>query len=600
MKDANSAPDDVMPTQDAIEVVLALFRACRYGEAELLATDIVRRKPDCAAAWKVLGYAQLAQAKPSLHTLSQAAQRLPGDAELHGNLGIAQRNAGMHDAAVASFRRALELDPASARGWHNLAAALYDSGDANGALAAYAAATERDPGLAEAWNQAGLIEMKRGEIATALECFRRAIAAKPAFLDAYTNFLFTNQYVAAHDAAEQHRMAQSFGRQATRMAQACTEWPNLPHGPHAARRLRIGLVSGDLRSHPISYFLEDLLAELAAGYTQKLEIFAYATVAQEDAETARIRRSCSAWRMVERMSDAELAQQIHADGIDILLDLSGHTGANRLPVFAWKPAPVQASWIGYVGTTGLAEMDYVIADRWTVPEGDEGGYTEAIWRMPETFVCFSRPRAALPVAPLPALQNGWITFGSFNNLNKMGGAVTALWSELLHAVPHSKLFLNSKPLIQEDVRRSVQERFARHGIAAERLILEGQTQRDAAMRAYGRVDVALDPFPYSGGTTTIEALWMGVPVLKLAGRRFSSRLGESYLRAVGLEDWIASDETDYVASARRLTSDPAPLSHLRGTLRATAAASPLFDTARFARHFEQAMRAMWQRRWSIP
>jgi len=294
------------------------------------------------------------------------------------------------------------------------------------------------------------------------------------------------------------------------------------------------------------------------------------------------------------LSDERLAHKIREDRIDILIDHSGHTAHNRLPMFAWKPAPVHVSWLGYFATTGVAAMDYLIADPWTLPESEEANFTEKIWRLPQTRLCFTAPDVDLPVPPLPALENGTITFGCFNNLTKMNDSVVALWARILTAVPRSRLFLKAKQLGEASVKQSIVERFAGHGIHSERLTLEGRSPRPEYLAAYQRVDIGLDPFPFPGGTTTAESLWMGVPVLTLAGERFLARQGVGLLMNAGLPDWIAADPEDYVARAVSHAGELHRLAALRSGLRAQVLASPIFDAPRFARHFEAALRGMWQ------
>ncbi|MFI4940487.1 MAG: peptide-binding protein, partial [Burkholderiales bacterium] len=312
-----------------------------------------------------------------------------------------------------------------------------------------------------------------------------------------------------------------------------------------------------------------------------------------DALTERIKACCHGWHSAAGLSDARLAQLIRDDSIDILIDLSGHTAHNRLPMFAWKPAPVQASWLGYFATTGITAIDYLIADSWTLPETEEMNFTETIWRLPETRLCFTPPDVSIAVSSLPALANNHITFGCFNNLSKMNDAVVALWATVLHAVPQSCLFLKAKQLSEASVRHSVLERFASYDIAADRLKLEGSSPRATYFCAYHQVDIALDPFPYPGGATTAEALWMGVPVLTLAGERFLPRQGIGLLMNAGLPEWVAADAGDYVARAVSHAADLQRLAALRKGLRQQVLTSPLYDAPRFARHFEAALRGMW-------
>jgi hypothetical protein len=358
-------------------------------------------------------------------------------------------------------------------------------------------------------------------------------------------------------------------------------------------RLRIGFVSGDLRQHPVGHFLEGVLAHIDP---QRLELFAYPTHNQTDELTARIKPHFAAWTPLLGLNDETAARRIQADGVHILIDLSGHTAHNRLPLFAWKPAPVQVSWLGYFATTGVAEMDYFIADPHTLPAGEERQFTETVWRLPDTRLCFTAPDADVAIAELPALANGYITFGCFNSLTKINDRVIVLWARLLDAVPGSRLMLKAKQLKEALVQDKMRERFAAHGVSADRLLLEGPEARAEYLAAYNRIDIALDPFPFTGGTTTAECLWMGVPVLTLAGDRLVSRQGVGLLANAGLPDWIATDADDYVSKAVLHASNPQALAALRRSLRQQVLASPVFDGERFARHLENALQDMWEER----
>jgi predicted O-linked N-acetylglucosamine transferase (SPINDLY family) len=358
--------------------------------------------------------------------------------------------------------------------------------------------------------------------------------------------------------------------------------------------LRVGFVSGDLRSHTVGYFAEGLLGALAKTASGAVEIHGYSAHWVNDAVTERIKAACRGWHSAVGLSDERLAQQIRDDRIDILIDLSGHTAHNRLPMFAWKPAPVQATWLGYLATTGVAAIDYVIADQWTLPQSQGGSFTEQIWHLPECYLCFTPPDVQAEVTPLPALAHGHVTFGSFNNLTKINDDVVALWARLLAAVPDGRLFLKAKQIDAPSVRQSVAERFGAHGIAAARLTFAGFAARTDYLAPYQGVDIALDPFPYPGITTTLESLWMGVPVLTLAGESFLARQGVGLLTNAGLPEWIARDRDDYVARAVAHAGDVQRLAALRAGLRNQVSASPLFDAERFAGHLAAALRGMWQ------
>ena len=287
---------------------------------------------------------------------------------------------------------------------------------------------------------------------------------------------------------------------------------------------------------------------------------------------------------------------IHDDGIHILIDLAGHTAYTRLPVFAWKPAPIQVAWLGYFATTGLTEMDYLIADHVGVPEENRTHFTEQLWYLPETRLCFSPPDTELPVTTLPAIHNEYITFGCFQNLSKVSEVVLSTWADALNAVPDSHLRWQCKQFVDAPVAERVRQRFQELGISPDRISLRGGTSRETYLSAHSEVDMILDTFPYPGGTTTCEALWMGVPTLTLAGDTLLSRQGASMLTAAGLPDWIADSRENFVTKAISLSGDVAGLADLRATLRNQVRVSPLFDAPRFAHNLENALWGMWQAR----
>jgi protein O-GlcNAc transferase len=387
--------------------------------------------------------------------------------------------------------------------------------------------------------------------------------------------------------------AREYGRKVGQKASRFTAW----RCSAQPERLRVGVVSGDLYNHPVGYFLESVLSQINQ---TRIELIAYPTHHKEDELTARIRPFFSAWKPLVGLSDEAAANLIHADGVHVLIDLSGHTGRNRLPVFAWKPAPVQVTWLGYFATTGVAEMDYILGDKWLLPDGEAHHFVEKGWRLSGSISCLTPPHEDIKVEKLPALQNQSITFGTLNNSSKMNGRVVACWARILNAIPNSRLYLNMRNLRDNALRKSVIERYAAHGVAENRLILEPTTGRIAAFNSYNRMDIALDPFPYPGGTTSYEALWMGVPVLTMRGDKYISHLGESIMHHAGLPDWIAADEEDYIAKAVAFASDLEHLAKLRAGLRQQVLASPLFDAPRFARNFEHALWEMWQVRERKP
>ena len=353
------------------------------------------------------------------------------------------------------------------------------------------------------------------------------------------------------------------------------------------------MVSADFHSHPVGFFLEALIAQL--DHT-RVELFAYPISTTADELTARIKPGFRSWRPLTGLSDQAAAQLIHADHLHVLIDLSGHTAHNRLPIFAWKPAPVQISWIGLPATTGMPQMDYVVGDPYAIPASDEAHFSERVWRLPDTYLCFTPPALPIDVGALPARSSGFVTFASFNNLTKMNTRTLAVWARVLKEVAGSRLHLKSKQLRSRTAFARTLASFAAAGIEGERLILEADVPlRMDHLATYRRVDIALDPFPYPGVTTSVEALWMGVPVVTLRGNRFLSRTAQSIACNVGLSDWIGVDEDDYIETAVRHAADLDTLAELRSSLREQLTQSPLIDAQRFARQLEHALWQMWAR-----
>lgn len=566
----------------------------RFGEAVASYRRALELDPRLGALH--LGLAQALHAGRQLEAAVASYRTVLGShpdfAPAHGQLGQALLALGRHDEAAAAFRRVLQLEPRHVDAACLLGNVLAEQGHLSEALAAYRRMLAVDASSALAHNNIGGVLRRLGQLDEAAASYERALQSDPHLLAARSNLLFIRNTLATAPSADLLAQARQFGAAAARAARPATQWDN-PREP--GRMLRIGLVSGDLRSHPVGYFLVGVLASLVSQAGGRIEAAAYHNHASFDEVSARIKASCRLWRPVADLDDAALAQQIRDDRIDILIDLAGHTGHTRVQAFAWKPAPVQLSWLGYLATTGVEAIDYLIADAATLPAEEEPFFTETIWRLPQSYLCFTPPAEVGEVSTLPALAGGTVTFGSFNNLAKVTDDVVALWSRVLAAVPASRLLLKAQQLQQASGREAIAARFARHGIAGDRLQLEGLVARADYLKPFSRLDIALDPFPYPGITTSVECLWMGVPVLTLAGRTFFARQGAGLLTHAGLPEWIAADEDDYVRRAVRHASDLQALADLRARLRSQVRASPLFDAPRFARHFEAALRGMWQR-----
>lgn len=350
--------------------------------------------------------------------------------------------------------------------------------------------------------------------------------------------------------------------------------------------LRIGIVSGDFREHPVGFFLESVLGRLSE---MGVEINLYSTVLVEDEVTKRFISLADHWSGVYADSPDAFADKVREAGIHVLIDVSGHTAHNRLSVFARKPAPIQVTWLGYLATSGLDTMDYIIGDPWVTPPGEEQHFSEQPLVLPRSYQCLSEPDESPEVSDLPALQSGYVTFGSFNNFAKLNKGVIDLWAEVLKSVEGSKLLLKNQVLTDPAFQEKLTAQFAERGVEASRLMLEPSRSREHILESYNRVDIGLDPFPYTGCTTSFESLWMGVPVLTRTGNRFLSHAGESIMNNLGMPDWIASNGEEYVRIASEKAADVQKLSETRAGLREKLKASPLMDADGFAKDFHEAL-----------
>jgi predicted O-linked N-acetylglucosamine transferase (SPINDLY family) len=538
-------------------------------------------KPDYAEAHNNLGNALKQQGKldEAIACYRRALERKPDFAEAHSNLGLALGDQRQLDEAVACFRRALELKPDRAEIYNNLGLALAGQGKLDESLAACRRALELKPEFAEAHANLGNTLQDQGRLDEAHAAYRRALELKPDFAEVHSNLLLALHYGPdATPAALAEAHAQFDRLHAAPLGGAAAEHQSIPD---RRGRLRLGFVSPDLRRHPVGYFLVRVLENLDR---ERYETICYSDRIGQDGLTRRLQAAAAAWRDVIGMSDEQLAQAIRADRIDVLFDLAGHTARNRLLVFARKPARRQITWIGYEGTTGLAAMDCLLADRHVVPQGAEPYYRERVLRMPDGYLCYDPPQQAPPAGPPPSSHKGYATFGSFNNPAKITPEVVAVWAEILRRMPAARLVLKYRGLGEASVKARYLDLFASHGVDPRRLDLLPWSSHAEYLAAYQQVDVALDPFPFSGSVTTCEALWMGVPVVTCPGETFASRHSLSHLSNVGLTETIAGDLHEYVERAVSLAGDLPRLTELRAGLRERMAASPLCDGSRFANH----------------
>jgi protein O-GlcNAc transferase len=515
----------------------------------------------------------------------------PHFAEAENNLGNALKSQGQLTDAIAAYQRALTIRPEYSDAESNLGAAYHTSGRLDEAIAAYRRALAIRHEYAEAENNLGNVLLAQGDHDEAASAYHRAMERRPGYLAANSNLLMCEQYRSGVTLAGLARAHADWDEMHARPLQATWKPHDVVRDPD--RRLRVGFVSPDLRRHPVGYFLVRALENLDA---RAFEVVCYHSRKGRDELSERIATVAAEWHDVFGLANDALADRIRADRIDILFDLSGHSCDHRLLVFARKPAPIQVTWIGYVGTTGLTAIDYLIADRYHVPEGSEEHYREKVLRMPDGYVCFDPPADAPAVGPLPATGHGAVTFGCFNNVSKLTTEVLTLWAGILRRVPGSRLRIVSPGLNGKGSRIRVRDAIVASGADPARLELQGTLLQPDLLAAYNSIDLALDPFPYSGGVTTCEALWMGVPVVTCPGETFASRHSFSHLSNVGLTETVATDHRDYVELAVRLANDLPHLAELRAGLRDRMARSPLCDGRRFGANLSARLREVW-RQW---
>ena len=520
--------------------------------------------------------------------LRQSVQLSPTLSPAWLNLGVACLENHERGEAIRAFRQAISLEPTRPEAHNILGVALLADGQIASSRAAFTVALRLDPNHAPAHDNLGRLSKSEGLLEQAVIHFRAALAAKPD-PGTHSNLLLALNYLPLLPPAEifaEHRRWQQL--YAALLAPAT---PPPKYSPSTGRRLRIGYVSPDFCHHAVAYFIAPVLA---AHDRARVEIFCYAHVATPDQFTTRLRQLAEHWRDLTLLDDEAAAAQIRTDEIDLLVDLAGHTANHRLLLFARRPAPVQATWIGYPNTTGLAAINYRLTDAVSDPVGEtDAHHSEKLWRLPTVFSCYEPDPTAPEVNALPARQPGAVTFGCFNNFAKVTPEVITLWARLLCELPHARLLLKSRGLGDPDVAHRLHATLAAAGIAAERLELNGQELSVADHLAlYHRVDLALDPFPYNGTTTTCEALWMGVPVITLAGHVHAARVGTSLLTHTGLTEWIATTPEEYLAIAVAAAHDLPRLAALRRELRERLRHSPLCDATNFTRGLETAFAAM--------
>lgn len=581
-----TAPDH--PFQKA----LALQRAGQTVAAEAAYKAILRLRPQHGGALSNLAvlYRQKGRLAEARQALEQCVGHDPSNVAAWSNLTNVYLDLGLKAKAVEAGRQAVARGPGQPRPLGNLGWALWQCDRFEEAREVLEASLALDPKDAVVWNNLGNVHQRQCRIDDAIAAYRKALDCNPSMSMAMQNIAFCMHFSERYtpkEIAEQHfAWARLFESR-----EGITPLP-APAPATGKPRLRVAFMSPDLREHPVAAFLRPLIQHWPSA---RFELAFYSEVKAPDAATGWFKERAEAWCDSIGMTDAQLAQRIRADGVDILIDLCGHTAGNRLLVMPFRAAPVQATWLGYFDTTGMKSVDYVIADVVCVQPGEEGRFSETVVKLPHDFVCYSAPSAAPDIGPLPFDRTGRFTFGSQNQLVKLTPAVIALWARIVAQVPDSRLLLAGKAFNDDSTQERFRQAFEAAGLERSRLVLKPGTNQLGVLATYNEIDLALDPFPCAGGTTTCEALYMGVPVVSLYGERFAGRHSAAHLQSAGLPQFVARDEAAYAALAQRLASDPTPLRELRARMRAWLPSTPLMDGASFAGYFEAALVQMWRR-----
>ncbi len=577
------------PIQAEIAALLDAFSKGRMAEAEQRAAEMTRAHPGVGFGWRALGIilAQQGRAREALIPMQRTAAFFPEDAETHNNLGAVLQRLEHFADAEACFRRAVALKPGYAEAYNNLGTALMKQGRLAEAESAFRQAIAYSPGYAEPHNNLGILLRDMCRIDESVASFRAALALNPDNAKLHQNLIFTmdfGDFDAAFLQAERKRWAARFAPAQPRTAR----FANLPD---PERPLRIGYVSADFKFHSSAVVFGAMLTGFDAG---NFAVFAYSNTPVADDVTAIFQNAVTVWRPVVGLSDDAVVDLIEADAIDILVDLSGHSLGNRLKVFARRPAPIQITAWGYHTGTGLDAIDVFFSDPVLIPENEKGLYAERQVRYLPNAMSVFWPIPLPDVGPLPASSAGVVTFGSFNRLVKASDQTFAAWARVLGALPHSRFMMKTPELDEPSARDRVLRRFAEAGIGPERLILRGKTSWREHMLAFNEVDIALDPFPQSGGVTTLESLAMGVPMVTLKWPTVSGRASASLLTALNMTDWIAATQDEYAEIAVSKARNLQELAAVRLGLRARMDASVIGRKEAYVATAEREFRALWR------
>ena len=581
------------PVPDYYNSGIKLFENREYDEAIEMFQRALEHNPELVHAYNYMGNA--CQEKKlfdqAINCYQKALQINPDDPTAYINLGIACQNTRQHEQAIQNFKTALKLNPDLYQAYDYMGLSFTIENRIDEAIESYERSLSINPTSVMTLLNLGNTLVRQGLLNEAEEYYRRALTIRPNYINLAEALIFTMIYNPRQDGeaifSEHVKFSDRFAKPLSALI--------MPHMNErkVSRKLRIGYVSPDFRRHSVAYFIE---AVLAAHSGNNFEVFCYSNADTYDEVTERIKTYADQWRDIRMLTDKNAAELVRNDGIDVLIDLAGHTDNNRILLFALKPAPLQVTWIGYPATTGLSTIDYKIVDHYTDPINmTERFYTEKLMRLPQCFLCYLPDKESPEINVLPATINGYITFGSFNAFSKTSPQTLELWAEILSCVPKSRIIMKAPAFSYRKTYDHTIDIFQRRGIDVQRIeLLPWAPVFDNHLAQYHRVDIGLDTFPYNGTTTTCEALWMGVPVITVEGDTHVSRVGVSLLSNVGLPELIAKTSGEYISKAVNLAGDLERLKSLRGNLRKIMYRSPLCDAESFTANLENSYRSMWE------
>lgn len=588
--DAAMSTDSECPGADGnlVDQALSFYQAGDLIEAEKLCARVSQAATNYPVALHLLSAISLSrgQIDEAVKQCERAAQLDPGNANILNGLAIALHAAKQFQAALSAIDQAILLVDDDAELYASRSLILSDLGNLRAALTAAEKAIAINAICLAAINNKGRIYQKIGRADLAIESFDRALQIQPGSSDLIFNKLTTINYSPKHTTKDVLEVTKKYWT-AIGVAKDRT---GVSKKSSQEKPFVIGFISADFRRHAVGFLLRPYLNNRDRG---RYKVHLYYNHSDEDDLTFEFKNGCDGWEDICGVSDKKVAEKIMADKVDILIDLSGHTDGHRLGVMALKPARVQATWLGYVATTGVPEIDFIICDKFVLPENNEKYFLEKPFRLANCYLSFAPPDMFGQPSPLPFASNGHIVFGSFNNLIKVNPTVLGVWATILQKVAGSRLLLKCPQLSDTYVRSCLMDVCSECGIEMDRLILLGNTSREEHLLAYSQVDVALDTFPYGGGITTAEALWMGVPVVTLSGDSWQSRAGHSILEAVGVPQFVSHSAEEYIDTAIELACNTDELAMTRRNLRAIMQSSSFCDEKRIAREIDDAFMKMW-------